>query len=70
MARRPARRRAAVPAVLRPCVHKECRNEASEYALSAWYCPKHDPKGDPACTHSLGGDRCSYCGSPISQVDA
>jgi hypothetical protein len=66
MARRPAqRRKPSGPVAVRPCVIKECRLEGSEYRMNAWYCSKHVPRGDPACTHSLGSPFCAYCGANV-----
>lgn len=70
MPRRPARRRQVVPGAKVPCVRNKdlkCTAEATEYAMNAWYCRVHDPKGDPACTHSLGSPRCAYCGARPSE---
>jgi hypothetical protein len=33
--------------------------------MNAWYCSKHVPRGDPACTHSLGSPFCAYCGANV-----
>jgi hypothetical protein len=45
------------------CSRRGCSNRAKHYAMGAWVCDLHDPKGDPACTHSLGLDRCAWCGA-------
>jgi hypothetical protein len=43
----------------------KCHNPGAVYACSAWHCRAHEPKLDPTCTHSLGDERCAYCGGPM-----
>lgn len=44
---------------------RPCRAPATVYR-NAWYCAAHLPEGDPACSHSLGREWCSYCGAALT----
>lgn len=46
---------------------KRCPEQGSTYVTSGWFCDAHIPAGDPSCTHSLGSERCAYCGGRIGE---
>lgn len=63
-----ARRTKAAPVAGKRCARmlgpkKQCPEGGEIYAMASWFCPAHEPKGDEACGHSLGNERCAYCGA-------